>query len=626
MKGYAGKFLEVDLSSKNIKETRFNEDILSQYIGGRGLATKILWDKLGKNWEQTDPLGPENLLLMLTGPLTGYVPGARLCVSGKSPQSNGVVGSTVGGEFAVELKCAGYDGIIFYGKAEKPVYLFIKDYEVELKPANHIWGKGSQETLKTLVKECREELSSRFPRRGLWKEPQIMYIGPAGEKRSRIAVVAAKWAHAAGYGGYGGVMGSKNLKAVVVKGTEPLPDVVYMEKVLMLLNKILEINFRNIVFRRWGTGNLGHDVGSRTSSEPVRNWQEEWHNEESYGSYEFEKYWVKRYWADFGCPTSCLKLAVIRSGPFEGSITDNPDYENQAYLGTNLGIFSAEENIYLTALIDELGLCGIQAGNVLGFAAELYEKGILTKQDFEGIELKWGNTKAFSTLAQMIADRKGIGDILAEGTHRAALIISKLKGVDVSLYDVTEKGVAIGAHGIRSEEDYPGYESYACSVQAGDHTSVARFPLDHGNSELRSLLYDTGVFCWFNFFEKEAQDLLWPFIEAVTGWRITEKQWIETVGRRILHIQRALLLLGGPDLQWVPLKDDDVPLRWYTPLGAGPYKGKAVDRERLNRDRKEYYEAIGWDENGVPLSTELRRLGLQDVDVKLDEIRKNLPK
>ncbi|MBS7614344.1 aldehyde ferredoxin oxidoreductase [Candidatus Bathyarchaeota archaeon] len=626
MKGYAGKFLEVNLSSENVKETILDEEILSQYIGGRGLATKILWDKLGKNWERIEPLGSENLLLMLTGPLTGYVPGARLCVSGKSPQSNGVVGSTVGGEFSVELKCAGYDGIIFYGKAEKPVYLFIKDSEVELKPANHIWGKGSQETLKILVKECREELASRFPRRGLWKEPQIVYIGPAGEKRSRIAVVAAKWAHAAGYGGYGGVMGSKNLKAVVVKGTGPLPDVVDMKKVSTLINKILDINFRNIVFRRWGTGNLGHDVGSRISSEPVRNWQEEWHNEESYGSYEFEKYWVKRYWADFGCPTSCLKLAVIRSGPFEGAITDNPDYENQAYLGPNLGIFNAEENIYLTALIDELGLCGIQTGNVLGFAGELYEKGILTKQDLEGVELKWGDAKAFATLAQMIADRKGIGDILAEGTHRAALKISKLKGVDVSLYDVTEKGIAIGAHGIRSEEDYPGYESYACSVQAGDHTSVARIPLDHGNSELRSLLYDTGVFCWFNFFEKEAQDLLWPFIEAVTGWKITEKQWIETVGRKILHIQRALLLLGGPDMQWVPRKDDDVPLRWYIPLGAGPYKGKAVDRERLNRDRKEYYEAIGWDENGIPLPTELKRLGLKDVDRKLDEIRKPLPK
>ncbi len=624
MRGYAGKFLEVNLSTGNIKETRFNEKILRQYLGGRGLATKILWDRLGKNWENVDPLGPENLLLMLTGPLTGYVPGARLCISGKSPQSNSVVGSTVGGEFSIELRCAGYDGIIFSGKAEKPVYLFIKDSDVELKPASHIWGKGSLETIRILVKEGRKELGSRFPRRGVWKEPQVVYIGPAGENRSRIAVVAAKWAHAAGYGGYGGVMGSKNLKAVVAKGTGPLPDIVDMEKVSELIDKILNINFRNIVFRRWGTGNLGHDVGSNFSSEPIRNWQEEWHNEESFGSYEFEKYWVKRYWADFGCPTTCLKLAVIKSGPLKGAITDNPDYENQAYLGPNLGIFKAEGNIYLTALIDELGLCGIQAGNALGFAGELYQRGVLTKDDLEGTELKWGDVKAFAALTRMIAERRGIGDILSEGTHRASLKISKLKDVDVSLYDVTEKGMAVGAHGIRSEKDYPGYESYPCSVQAGDHTSVAMFPLDHGNSEFRTMLYDTGVFCWFNFFEKEAQDLLWPFITAVTGWKITEKRWINTVGRRILHIQRALLLLGGPDLKWVPQKDDDVPSRWYTPLGAGPYKGKMVDRKRLDENRKEYFEAVGWDENGIPLSTELKRLRLYDVDKKLDEIRKNI--
>ena len=368
MKGYAGKILEIDLSTSNIRETRFSDKILRQYLGGRGLAVKILWDRLGNNWEHIDPLGPENLLLMLTGPLTGYVPGARLCVSGKSPQSNGVVGSTVGGEFAIELRCAGYDGIIFSGKAEKPVYLFIKDSDVELKPASHIWGKDSQETIKILVKEGRKELERRFPRRGVWKEPQIAYIGPAGENKSRIAVVAAKWAHAAGYGGYGGVMGSKNLKAVVAKGTGPLPDVEDIDSVTALIDKILGINFRSIIFRRWGTGNLGYDVGSRFSSEPVKNWQEEWHNEESYGSYEFEKYWVKRYWADFGCPTTCLKLAVVKSGPLKGAITDNPDYENQAYLGPNLGIFRAEENIYLTSLTDELGLCGIQVGNVLGFA------------------------------------------------------------------------------------------------------------------------------------------------------------------------------------------------------------------------------------------------------------------
>jgi aldehyde:ferredoxin oxidoreductase len=621
MRGYAGRFLDVDLSTRNIKETRFSDKILQQYLGGRGLATKILWDRLGNNWEQVDPLGSENLLLMLTGPLTGYVPGARLCVSGKSPQSNGVVGSTVGGEFSIELRCAGYDGIIFSGKAEKPVYLFIKDSDVELKPASHIWGKDSQETIKILVKENRKELERRFPRRGVWKEPQAVYIGPAGESRSRIAVVAAKWAHGAGYGGYGGVMGSKNLKAVVAKGTGPLPEVVDMNKVTAFIDKILDIDFRSTIFRRWGTGNIGHDAGSRTSSEPVRNWQEEWHNEESYGSYEFEKYWVKRYWADFGCPTTCLKLAVIKSGPFKGAITDNPDYENQAYLGPNLGIFKADENIYLTALADELGLCGIQVGNVLGFAGELYQRGILTKDDLEGIELKWGDVQAFATLIKIIAERKGIGDILAEGTHRAAIKISNLKGVDVSPYDVTEKGMAIGAHGIRSEEDFPGYESYACSVQAGDHTSVAKLPLNHGNSEFRLMLCDTGVFCWFNFSGKEAQDLLWPFIEAVTGWKITEEEWINTVGRRILHIQRTLLLLGGPDLKWTPKKDDDVPSRWYTPLSVGPYKGKAVNRRRFKEDRKDYYEAVGWDENGIPTSEDLKRLGLDDVDKSLEKIR-----
>ena len=611
----------MDLSAGTIKETKFKDEILQQYLGGRGLAAKILWDRLARNWEQVDPLGPENLLLMLTGPLTGYVPGARLCVSGKSPQSNGVVGSTVGGELAVELKCAGYDGVIFAGKAEKPVYLFVKDSEVELKPATHIWGKGSQETIKTLVKEGRQELTSRYKRRGVWKEPQAIYIGPAGERCSRIAVVAAKWTHGAGYGGYGGVMGSKNLKAVVAKGTGPLPEVVDMEKIPGFINEILELNFKNGAFRRWGTGNLGFDVGNGSSSEPIRNWQEEWHNEESYGAYEFEKFWVKRYWADFGCPMTCLKLAVVKDGPLKGAITDNPDYESQAYLGPNLGIFSAEENIYLTALMDELGLCGIQAGNALGFAGELYQRGILTRRDLGGLELDWGDVQAFAALTRMIAERKGIGDVLAEGTHRAALKISRLKGVDVSTYDVTVKGVAVGAHGVRSGEDYPSLESYACSVQAGDHTSVAKLPLTHGNSELRTVLYDSGVFCLFNFFDEEAQDLLWPFIEAVTGWKMTEQEWIDTIGRRILHIQRALLLIGGPDLKWTPRKDDDVPKKWYNPLGAGQYKGKAVNRERLEEDRSEYYKAVGWDENGIPSSTELKRLGLEEVDRELEKIR-----
>jgi len=599
MLGYAGKFLEVDLSAGDIKDVEFGEEVLRQYIGGRGLASKILWNRLGEKWESIDPVGPENLLLLLTGPLTGFVPGGRICVSGKSPQSNGIVGSTVGGEFAIDLRCAGYDGLIFTGEAEKPVYLFIKDSDVEIRDARHIWTKDSKETLRVLVREGRKELGSRYPGRGVWKEPSA----------------------AAGYGGYGAVMGSKNLKAIAVKGTGPFPDVADQEKVLELIDKILEINFKSTVFRRWGTGSAGYETGANQGSEPVRNWQEEWHDEKSFGADQFEKFWVKKYWADFGCPTTCLKIAVVRSGPLKGAITDNPDYENQAYLGTNLGLFKPEENIYMTALIDDLGLCGIQAGNVLGFAAELYQRGILTSEDLDGVEPEWGNVQAFAALAEMIAERRGIGNVLAEGTYRAALKLGEVKGVDLLPYAVVSKGIGIGAHGIRSGEDYPEYESYVCSVQGGDHTSIARLPIDHGDSEFRAMLYDSGVFCWFNFFDDEAKELLWDFIEAVTGWQVTPEDWFNVTGRRILHIQRATLLLGGPDLKWTPKVHDDIPSRWYEPLGKGPYRGKSVDREKLEEARKEYWEAVGWDENGIPTSDELRRLGLEDVDKRMNELR-----
>ncbi|MBS7607425.1 aldehyde ferredoxin oxidoreductase [Candidatus Bathyarchaeota archaeon] len=624
MRGYAGKILEVDLSTGNIKEIRIEEEILRQYIGGRGLAAKILWDRLGDRWEEIDPLGPENLLLALTGPLTGFAPGGRICISGKSPQSNGMIGSTIGGEFPVELKCAGYDGIIFTGAAEKPVYLLIKDSDVEIKDASHIWGKGARETVLTLVREARREFESRSRSRGLWKEPSMIYIGPAGERLCRVAAVTSKWAHAAGYGGYGAVMGSKKLKAVLVKGTGPLPDVFNPEGTLEYADKIVKATLKLDFFRRWGTGAAGYTVGAELSAEPVLNWQEEWHDEKSFGVDKFETFWVKRFWGDFGCAITCLKLAVIDSGPFKGAITDNPDYENQAYLGTNLGIFKPEGNIYLTALADELGFCGIQVGNLLAFAAELYQRGILTKDDLEGIELEWGNTKAFADLLRMIAERRGIGDILAEGTYRAALKISRLKSVDATAYAVTSKGIAIGAHGMRSGKDYPHYVSYSCSVQGGDHTSVAYIPLEHGSSELRAILYDSGVLCWFNFFSPEAQEHLWGLLEAVTGWKITPEEWLNVIARRILHIQRAMLLLGGPDLKWNPKVHDDVPRRWYEPLTKGPHSGKALDKSKMQEAVKEYYRVVGWDENGVPASEELKRLELDSVDKKLEQIRQSL--
>jgi aldehyde:ferredoxin oxidoreductase len=618
MRGYAGKFAEVDLSAEKTVDTQFEEEILREYIGGRGLATKILWDRLGSRWEIVDPLGSENVLLVLAGPLTGFFPGSRVCVSGKSPQSNGVIGSTVAGEFPVEMKCAGYDGLVITGEASRPSYLFVTDSGVEIRDARQFWGKNGKQTMRLLTKEGRSVLKERNSRLGVWKEPAMVYIGSAGENIVRTAAVMSKWAHAAGYGGYGAVMGSKNLKAILAKGTGPLPEVEDLEKVKMLMDQVCRNAYESELFRWWGTAAMGYVVGFKTSSEPVRNWQEEWHNEKGFGVDQFERVWIKRYWGDFGCPTTCLKIAMTKTGRFKGAIGDNPDYELQAYLGTNLGIFSPEENVYLSSLIDDLGLCGIQTGNLLGFACELYEKGILTKEDLDGLDLNWGDAEAFATLARKIAARKGCGNLFADGVYRAALRIQEMKKKDVLQYAVQEKGVGIGAHGIRSEEDYPMNISYACSVQAGDHTSVAYLPITHSISELTRILADSGVYCFFNTFglSKKVQ---WEFLEAVTGWNVAPREWYDVIARRILHLQRALLLIGGPDLRWSSKVDDENPPRFYEPLLSGPYAGKTVNRVEFRESRSRYYRAVGWDETGIPTPEELTRLRLGKVDKKLAE-------
>ncbi len=621
--GYAGKFLEIDLSDGTFKDVRFDDELLKDYVGGRGLAAKILCGRLIGEWEELDPLGPDNVLLFLPGPLTGFFPGGRVCVSGKSPQSNGVVGSTVGGEFGVELRCAGYDGVIVTGEAEKPVYVFIKDSDVEIRDASRIWGKDGKETNTLLNKECRRLLSERYPHYGEWKEPAKLYIGPAGENKVRTAVVTAKWTHAAGYGGYGAVMGSKKLKAIAVKGTGPLPEVADLGKVRRMINTVNRNAYDNVLWRQWGTGGGGYLFAAKTSSEPVRNWQEEWHNEKSYGVDQFEsRVWVKQSWSDFGCATNCLKIAKVKSGKFKGAITDNPDYEMQAYLGPNLGIFTPEENVFMASLIDDLGLCGIQTGNVMGFAAELFQRGILSKNDLDGIELKWGDAEAFARLAKKIALREGIGNLLAEGTYRAALKIGKMKDKDVLQYAVQSKGIGIGAHGIRSGKDFSTDIGYACSVQCGDHTSMTDLPIDGTGSEVWAVFNDSAVLCNFSGGFGLPKNLKFDFYGAVTGLELTREGWAKGGGLKTLQIQRALLLLGGPDLKWNPKVHDDNPSRFYEPLPSGPYKGKAADKTSVKESVQKYYEEAGWDENGVPKSETLKKLGLGDADKALRKLHR----
>jgi aldehyde:ferredoxin oxidoreductase len=616
MGGYAGKILDINLSAGSIETLKLDESILRQYVGGRGLGAKILWDRLGSTWQTVDPLGPENILVAMSGPVTGYVTGgSRICVCGKSALTNGIVGSTVGGEFPIELKCAGFDGLLVTGKSERPVYILVTDDHAEIREADELWGMDGKQTTRALTHEVRALLSQAKPKYGVWKEPAILYIGPAGETLNRTAAVMQKWTHAAGYGGYGAVMGSKGLKAIVAKGTGPLPEVYDNEAVNAAIRQMWDEAFQAGP-SLWGTSPGGYRTGYASSSEPVRNWQEEWHDEKSIGADKFaRRFWVKRYWSDCGCPRACMKLAVVRAGEFEGAITDAPDYELIAYCGPNLGIYDPEAVVYMCAVADDLGFSGINGPNVWAFAAELYQRGILTKEELGGIEPEWGDTNAFAQLAWLIARREKIGDVLAEGTYRAALKIGEMKGIDLLPHAVQFKGMEVGAHGIRSGLDYAGRwpMGYACSTQPGDHTSIASM---RPGGETGSALGDSLVYC--NMSGRGALERLY---HPITGWTLTAEDWANINGRRIIQIQRAALLLGGPDFIWDPAEDDDNPPRWYEPLPTGPCKGAAPDREECLQMRDEYYQTMGWDQKGIPTTEELRRLGLDSVDEALQELR-----
>ncbi len=612
--GFNGKYLDIDLSSGRSKEVRIPKYVLRRFLGGRGLGTYILWRELGRRWGEVDPLSPDNLLVLVTGPLTGYFPGGnKLVVTGKSPLSNGVVGSAVSTDLSVELKACGYDAVVIRGASKDPTYLLITDDGAELRDASKLWGLKSSEFLLALKEELKDVVKG-----GLSTLPTI-YIGPAGESLVRVAAVMSRLTHAAGYGGYGAVMGSKKLKAVVAISRKPLPKVANTSKVKELWFKVIKVvSERTLELRRWGTSPAIWRVGAVTSSEPIRNWREEWHDVKELSHSIFSAFWVKRVWSDWSCPIGCMKLCRVVIDE-ETYLTDGPDYELGAYLGTNLGVFKPEEIIALSSLIDELGLCGIQAGNTLALVIELMEEGII-REDELGFKVSWGDFKGITKLIELMVRREGLGDLIAEGTYRLAKELSRIKGKDLMKYAVQVKGIAVGAHGVRSGKDYPQPIAYAASVQGGDHTSVAGLPLKSRESETWRVFVDSLGACMFVTYQLSDEELI-EYLNAVTGWLVSKDEVYEEIAPRVLTLQRILLLIGGPDIKWDPRVDDDNPPRFYKPLPTGPYKGSTVKREEVKSKLREYYLSLGWDEYGIPTEETLRKLGLEDTIDLVKNIR-----
>ena len=417
-------------------------------------------------------MGPEALLIFNLGPLNPFVAG-KLNITFKSPLNGIAYGSSVSTDMDADLKFAGWDGVIFKGKAAAPTTVFIEDGKVTFADAAKLVGKKREDILSALYADYGHEIAP-------------IYIGVGGDKLVKFAVAMSGPYRAAGRGGSGAVMGSKNLKAVVVKHTGPAPDVADIKGVDTMMDWC-RMNPPITGFSRHEYGTTGgiFTTGNVRSSEPVRNWQSEWHdNVEVRGEMFAADQWVRRYWGDYGCTVCCSKLGIVRDpkSKWRGYVGELPDYESGALLGTNLGLFKRDDQLVVTDIADVYGLDIITHGNILGWVCELQEKGILTAADVGGIELKWGEPDGFLKLSEMIANRQGLGDVLAEGSVAA----SKKIGKDSFKYIAQCKSLEMGAHGARSLKD-KNEISYPCSyswrrshIQPGeqqDHRSCAVYRL-----------------------------------------------------------------------------------------------------------------------------------------------------
>ncbi len=591
--GYKGTLLDIDLTARTVKKVDLDPQLAKDYIGGRGMGAKILMDTYGANYAKIDPLSPDALLLFLAGPLVNFI-GGKTNVVFKSPQTNGIVAAQGSGDWIHELRFAGYDGVILRGKASSPVYITIFDDKVEIKDASKVWGKNITDTHKFFTDQYGNYISQ-------------YYIGPAGENLVRYACVMTEWYRAAGRGGGGAVMGSKNLKALICRGTGPAPDVADQTKINSLMEAYRKTGSAMAgSFHEYGTTSIVYSEGAVTSGEPVKNWQTEWHDQVSVRAEMFAaEQWVRRYWADYGCVVACSKLGRVKAGKRAGLINELPDYEAGALNGTNWGIFDISEMAYATSKPDELGLDLISVGNVLGWACEAQEKGILTAADLGGVQLKWGDADGFGKLMDMIATRQGGETIklLGEGL----LPTVKKIGKGSEQFAVMVRGLEVGAHGARSGKDQTEM-SYPVSIHGGDHVSTAS-PTGEG-----TIWTDSTGICLFHFFLSQDQQLEW--LNASTGFGVTKDTYASTYLPRMTTLLRVSLLLSG----WT-YKDDVNPPRFYEPLPEGPFKGSKVDKTIEETKKQAYYKTMGWDSQGVPTAATLEKFGFSAYESLMAPLR-----
>ena len=602
--GYCGKILRVDLSSGIIKEQILDETLIKKYIGGRGFGARFLYQETGK---ETDALGPENVIMFFTGPLVGtIIPGScRYGVFAKSPLT-GIFGEgTVGGHLGAELKYAGYDGVVIKGKADKPVYLWIRDGGAELRSAGHLWGKTTHQTEDILKGETDEKA-------------RIASIGPAGENLVRYACMTSDFGRQAGRTGIGAVMGSKFLKAVAVRGQEGV-EVADIEGLIEfsgeITRKLRENSATGDTIPRLGTPFMIL-IMDHLGVLPTRNFTDGvFEGAERISGERMRKEFVVRDRACLTCPVGCGKITRINRGPYAGTILEGPEFETIYALGSQCGNEVLESVAKANLLCDELGLDTISAGCVIGFAMECFERGIITDKDTDGMDLSFGNPEAVVRMVEKIGRREGIGDVLAEGVRRASERIGggsekfamHVKGLEFPAYEprgMKGVGLAFAVAGRGACHLKACFHSYEISGKSDRFSCEGKGALLK-ESEDRMSIFDSLLMCKIiRFGLPEPRDHA-RALTLVTGadWKEAE---LMRAGERITNLVRLYNIREG-----LGRADDILPKRVLTSeLPRGLAMGNWIDKIELDKMLDEYYNVRGWDENGTPLDTKLRELDI----------------
>jgi aldehyde:ferredoxin oxidoreductase len=610
--GYNGKILRVNLTNLSTSDEATDELTRRRYIGGAGFIAYFLWKELKPG---VDALSPDNILIFALGPITGLsLAGAsRNCVGAKSPLTGGIAKAEVGGYWAAELKRAGYDAIIVEGKASKPVYLWVHDGEANIKDAAHLWGKDSLDTQEAI----RAELSD--------KRIHVAMIGPAGENLVRFACIMEGCHDAAGRGGMGAVMGSKNLKAIAVRG-HALPPVADMEKIKEIRQQFLRPYG---VLSIEGTGNEHHMISQEASGDlPVRNFGVGLFPEvkQINGGVIKSEYGIGMD-ACYACPVRCKKVIKMETPYKIAADYGGPEYETIAALGSDCGVGDLPAILKGNERCNAYSLDSISTGSTIAFVMECYEKGLITKADTGGLEFKWGDKDVLLEAIDLIAYRKGFGNLMAEGTARLAKKIGKnsndfamhVKGLESGMHEARiASALALGYmlspigadHGVATPDELLSTEMiFQTFHPLGLHTPPATTELSpykvrvFQQSQFLNILRDSMVVCSF---PDQTFDQCVELLKAATGWD-TGIGELMMVAERIVTFMRLFNLREGvnPD-------EDRLPERFYQPKTDGVLADYQADKQAYERARRYYYTLMGWNEKGIPLPEKAEELGIEN--------------